>query len=228
MSDIPPLGPNVPAAPRGAPSRASTAGRWARLDALDADRHAADLWLALRGARSVWTYMADGPFVDQSSFLAWLRAREKLSDPLVFAVTEQGAGRTLGLLSLLAIRPEPGVAEVGQVLFSPPLQRTRAATEAIYLIMRRVFDELAYRRLEWKCDDLNAASKRAALRFGFRHEGLFRRHMIVKGRNRDTAWYAMIEDEWPSAREAMERWLSPDNFDDTGRQRASLASLRAR
>jgi RimJ/RimL family protein N-acetyltransferase len=208
--------------PRNQPSRAPIAGRWARLEPLDAERHGAVLWTALRGADAAWAYMSHGPFADDVSFLDWLRARERLSDPLFFAIVDLVSGSALGLLALMAIRPEAGAIEIGHILFSSALQRTRVATDAIHLVARLAFDGLGYRRLEWKCDELNAASRRAALRFGFQFEGVFRQHMVVKGRNRDTAWYALLDGDWPAARGAFERWLSPDNFDSEGAQRSKL------
>lgn len=228
MKQPAPPGPRLPDwTPRSLPPRVPIAGRWARLEPLDAAAHGASLWDAVRGTDDLWAYMADGPFVDEAQFCDWLRARENLVDPLSFVVVDQASGRALGLLALLAIRPESGTIEIGQVLFSPLLQRTRMASDAIYLAARLVFDGLGYRRLEWKCDDFNAASKRAALRFGFRFEGVFQQHMVVKQRNRDTAWHALLDRDWPGARGAFERWLAPDNFDADGRQRSKLRSEAA-
>ena len=146
-------------------------------------------------------------------------------DPLFFAIIEQASGKASGMASYLNIVPDMGCIEIGHIWFAPPLQKTRAATEAIFLMMRHVFDDLGYRRLEWKCNALNEASMRAARRFGFTYEGTFRQHMVVKGRNRDTAWFALLDREWPAVRAAFERWLAPENFDGQGRQRMSLTAL---
>jgi RimJ/RimL family protein N-acetyltransferase len=173
----------------------------------------------------LWTYLAYGPFADQGAFERWLAARARSDDPLFFAIIEGASGQASGMASYLNIVPANGCIEIGHIWFAPPLQKTRAATEAIFLMMRHVFDDLGYRRVEWKCDALNAASRGAARRFGFTYEGTFRQHMVVKGRNRDTAWFAMLDREWPAIRAAFERWLAPDNFDAAGRQRRSLRAL---
>jgi RimJ/RimL family protein N-acetyltransferase len=179
-----------------------------------------------QGDPSLWTYMSDGPYADVGELRNALIEAEDSEDPLFFAVV--GDGRVLGRASYMRITPAFGVIEIGNIVFAPGLQRTTAATEAIYLLARRAFDDLGYRRLEWKCNALNAASRRAADRFGFTFEGVFRNHQIVKGRNRDTAWYAIIDADWPVIRSGFEAWLSPDNFDDDGIQRAELARLIAR
>ena len=153
--------------------------------------------------------------------------RARSSDPLFFAIVDPATGEAAGMASYLNIVPANGCIEIGHIWFAPPLQRTRAATEAIFLLMRHVFDDLRYRRLEWKCDALNAPSRRAAGRFGFSYEGTFRQHMIVKGRNRDTAWFALLDRDWPRVRAAFERWLAPANFDPAGSQRSALAALTA-
>jgi RimJ/RimL family protein N-acetyltransferase len=220
--------PVVKHAPRRAPRRAPLEGDAVRLEPLDPVRHAADLFRAGRdggAARSLWTHMPYGPFDDDRSFGEWLQACAAFDDPLFFAVRQKPAGRAAGMASYLNIRPSDGVLEVGHVWFSPALQRTRAATEAVYLLIREAFDELGCRRLEWKCDALNAASRAAALRLGFRFEGIFYRHMIVKGRNRDTAWYSILDDEWPRLRDGFDRWLAADNFGEAGRQRLPLREL---
>jgi RimJ/RimL family protein N-acetyltransferase len=177
------------------------------------------------GDASVWTYMSDGPYADVTDLRRGLTAAEASEDPLFFAVVCDG--RVLGRASYMRITPAFGVIEIGNIVFAPALQRTTAATEAIYLLARHAFDDLGYRRLEWKCNALNAASRRAADRFGFSFEGVFRHHQIVKGRNRDTAWYAIIDADWPVIRSGFEAWLSADNFDHDGRQRAGLAQLIA-
>lgn len=178
---------------------------------------------APQGDPAVWTYMADGPYADADELRTALIEAEASEDPLFFAVVCDG--RVLGRASYMRITPAFGVIEIGNIVFAPALQRTTAATEAIYLLARHAFDDLGYRRLEWKCNALNAASRRAADRFGFAFEGVFRNHQIVKGRNRDTAWYAIIDANWPAIRSGFEAWLSPVNFDGEGRQRVGLARL---
>jgi RimJ/RimL family protein N-acetyltransferase len=224
-----PLGPPVEPLPFGrGPERTPIAGAYVRLEPVDEAAHAASLY-ALSHARpedaALWTYLAYGPFTDQAAFESWLAERAASEDPLFFAIVEEGSGRASGMASYLNIVPANGCVEIGHIWFAPPLQKTRAATEAIFLMMRHVFDDLGYRRLEWKCDALNAASMRAARRFGFTYEGTFRQHMVVKGRNRDTAWFSLLDREWPTVRAAFERWLAPENFDAAGRQRTSLRVL---
>ena len=224
-----PVGPKVQPLPSGrAPERTPIKGAYARLEPADPAAHAESLYRLSHGKTedaALWTYLAYGPFADQAAFERWLEERSRSSDPLFFAIIDQSAGHAAGMSSYLNIAPANGCIEIGHIWFAPPLQRTRVATEAIYLMCRYVFDELDYRRLEWKCDALNAASRRAALRFGFTYEGTFRQHMIVKGRNRDTAWFSMLDGEWPAIRGAFERWLAADNFDAAGRQRSSLSAL---
>jgi len=171
----------------------------------------------------MWTYLFSGPFATEAAYHQWLAAREHSEDPLFFAVVDGATGRATGLASYLRIDPPHGVIEVGHIAFSPPLQRTPAATEAMHLMMKNVFD-LGYRRYEWKCDSLNAPSRRAAERLGFRFEGIFRQAVVYKGRNRDTAWYSIIDAEWPALKTAFERWLDPANFDAGGRQQSSLTA----
>jgi RimJ/RimL family protein N-acetyltransferase len=178
------------------------------------------------GDPTVWTYMSDGPYADADDLRGALIEAEASEDPLFFAVVCDG--RVLGRASYMRITPAFGVIEIGNIVYAPALQRTTAATEAIYLLARHAFDGLGYRRLEWKCNALNAASRRAADRFGFAFEGVFRNHQIVKGRNRDTAWYAIIDADWPAIRSGFEAWLSPDNFDGDGIQRVDLTRLIAR
>ena len=199
-------------------------GRFGRVEKLDA-AHAADLWQAVQGHDRIWTYMPSyGPFPDAAAFSAWVGQRAALEDPYSYAIVDAG-GRTLGIFALMAIRPEHRVIEVGNVVYAPALQRTPLATEAQYLLARYAFETLGYRRYEWKCDALNAASRRAALRYGFTFEGVFRQHMIGKGRSRDSAWYAMLEGEWPALKSVFERWLKPENFDAEGRQKSALAAM---
>jgi RimJ/RimL family protein N-acetyltransferase len=216
------VGPPVDARPARAPQAVVLAGRFGRIEKLDPARHRVDLWEALKGHDQLWTYMAYGPFADAEAFGLWLKARPELADPFSYAIIDQ-AGSARGIITLMEIRPQMRVIEVGHILLSPALQRTPLATEAQYLIARYVFETLGYRRYEWKCDAHNAASRRAALRLGFGFEGVFRQHMIIKGRNRDTAWYAMLDTEWPARKLAFERWLRPENFDADGRQKLRLA-----
>ena len=222
-----PVGPPVDATPAPRPYPISLCGRFGSVERLVASRHGDALWAELKGHDWVWTYMAYGPFADKAAFAAWLAEREKLTDPYYYAVVDT-SGRALGLETLMSIRPDMRVIEVGNIVLSPALQRSPLATEAQFLLARYCFEMLGYRRYEWKCDALNAASRRAALRLGFAFEGIFRNHMIVKGRNRDTAWFAMTDADWPARRTAFERWLAPANFDADGRQKLRLSELNAR
>jgi RimJ/RimL family protein N-acetyltransferase len=212
------------------PPRTALEGRTCRVEPLDPDRHAAALHQANLEdeAHRIWTYLAYGPFEILDDYRAWLTDTCLGDDPLFHAIIDKNQGVACGVASYLRIDPPFGVIEVGHINFAPRLQNTRAATEAMYLMMRRVFDELGYRRYEWKCNALNARSCRAAERLGFRHEGIFRQATISKGRNRDTAWYAILDRDWPAVRQAFEAWLDPDNFDAGGRQRESLSALMAR
>jgi RimJ/RimL family protein N-acetyltransferase len=210
-----------------APPRADMLGRYCRLEPLDPDRHAAALYAANgedREGRN-WTYLPYGPFNTLDASLAWMRSTCLGEDPLMFALIDLAADEARGVAGYLRIQPELGSIEVGHIHYAPRLQKTRAATEAMFLMVRRAFDELGYRRYEWKCDSLNAGSRRAAERLGFRYEGLFRQAATYKDRNRDTAWYSVIDSEWPRLRAAFEAWLDPGNFDDAGRQKLSLSAL---
>jgi RimJ/RimL family protein N-acetyltransferase len=217
-----PLGMPVDARPADEPKAAVLEGRHGRVEKLDASRQTADLWAALAGHDQVWTYLAYGPFAEAEVFGSWLAARAATADPFCYVVIDN-AGRACGILSLMSVRPDMRVIEVGHVLLSPVLQRTPLATEVQYLLARYAFETLGYRRYEWKCNALNAASRRAAVRLGFEFEGVFPQHMIVKGRNRDTAWYGMLDRDWPARKRAFERWLAPENFDAEGRQRVRLS-----
>jgi RimJ/RimL family protein N-acetyltransferase len=212
-------------APGPRPGPVTLKGRYGHLEKLT-DGHAADLWRVFAGHGQVWTYIStDGPFANFEQFSAFIAKRAAASDPYAYAIIDS-AGRAVGYFTLLRIVPEHRVIEVGHVLYSPVLQRTPLGTEAQYLLARYVFETLGYRRYEWKCDALNAASRRAALRYGFVYEGTFRQLMINKdGRNRDNAWFSMLDSEWPARKASFERWLAPDNFDGEGRQRVSLAAL---
>ncbi len=212
--------------PARRPERAALEGELVRLEPLDPGRHGDDLFEASRGADETWYYLPYGPFAGKEEFVAWLRQRAPLEDPLAFAIIDKSSGKARGIATLMSIEPEHGSIEIGHIWLSPHLQRTRQATEAIFLMARYAF-ELGNRRLEWKCDSANAPSRRAAERFGFTFEGVFRQHRVVKGRNRDTAWYSITDAEWPARRAAFEAWLAPENFDDAGVQRLSLAEIRS-
>ncbi|MGH7060458.1 MAG: GNAT family N-acetyltransferase [Stellaceae bacterium] len=224
-----PIGPPLPGwSPRPAPPRTPLAGRFCRVEPLDPACHAADLFAAYSEDKEGrnWTYLPYGPFPGFEAYREWAQAAAARDDPLCHAIVDAASGRAVGVASLMRIDRPAGAIEVGGISYSPRLQQKPAATEAMYLLMRRVFDELGYRRYEWKCDSLNAASRAAALRLGFRYEGLFRQATVYKQRSRDTAWFSIIEGEWPALRAAFERWLDPANFDAEGRQRAALAGPR--
>jgi RimJ/RimL family protein N-acetyltransferase len=212
--------------PARLPQRVPLEGVTVVLEPVDPDRHAKALYSSSERAPEIWTHLAYGPFGSQAAFTGWLEDRAATEDPLFYAVVDRAGGGARGMASFLRMEPQPGVIEIGHIWFAPELQRTRQATEAIYLMARHAFDDLGYRRLEWKCDSLNEPSRRAAERFGFVYEGVFRQHMVVKGRNRDTAWFSIIDGEWPGVRAAFEAWLAPENFDEEGRQRRSLAGVR--
>lgn len=206
------------------PERVSLAGRYVRLEPLDGEKHLEDLWPRVGGVEhaALWTWMPDGPYLSKPEFQAALRLKAGTADPLFFAVVDQRNGSAMGVASLMRIEPRHGVIEVGGILYSPELQRSRLATEAMYLFARYIFEDLGNRRYEWKCNALNEPSRRAAQRLGFQFEGIFRQHMMLKGQNRDTAWFSMLDSEWPGRRAAFERWLDPANFDENGAQRARL------
>jgi RimJ/RimL family protein N-acetyltransferase len=215
---------------RARPPRAPMTGRFCRVELLDAARHAAELYAANSEDRDgrMWTYLPWGPYDGFDDYLAAIEGGLRREDFITFAVIDTASGKAVGVASYLNINPTAGSIEVGGIAYSPALQRKPAGTEAIYLMMRRVFDALGYRRYEWKCNALNAPSRAAAKRYGFRFEGIFRQAEIVKGRNRDTAWFSIVDSEWPGIKAAFERWLDPANFDDDGRQRVSLSALTAR
>lgn len=206
------------------PPRKAMTGHFCRMEPLDVDKHAECLFSAfsLDLSQYNWTYLPYGPFADIKSFTGWLTTSCMGDDPLFYVIINQGDNEVVGMASYLRIAPAIGVIEVGHIHFSPKMQRTPMATEAMYLMMARVFDELGYRRYEWKCDALNAPSKSAAERFGFRFEGLWRQATMYKGRNRDTTWYAIIDKDWPSIKKAYQAWLDPNNFDKDGIQKLSL------
>jgi RimJ/RimL family protein N-acetyltransferase len=228
VAPLAPLGPVVDFVAARSPSREPLHGRYVLLRPLDAAADAAELYAVSHppdGDPAVWTYLFEGPFGDLEEMRAMLERAERSADPLFYAIVPASGGVPRGVCSYLRIAPEHGVIEIGNIWFAPSLQRSTAATEAIYLLARHAFDDLGYRRLEWKCNALNAPSRRAAERFGFKFEGVFEQHMVVKGRNRDTAWYAITDRRWPALRDAFEAWLAAQNFGADGRQ---LEPLRAR
>jgi RimJ/RimL family protein N-acetyltransferase len=202
-------------------------GRFCTVELLDPGRHAAELFAAnsLDTEGRNWTYLPSGPFADFDSYRGWLEKVAAGEDPLFHTIVDLASGRAVGVAALMRIDRNNGVIEVGNINYSPLLQRRPAATEAMFLMMTRVFEELGYRRYEWKCDSLNAPSRAAALRLGFQYEGLFRQAVVYKGRNRDTTWFSIIDKEWPALKLAYQQWLAPENFDDAGRQRNGLAEL---
>ncbi|MCZ8185366.1 MAG: GNAT family protein [Beijerinckiaceae bacterium] len=212
--------------PRPLPERRILEGRYCRLEPLDAARHGDQLFEASMapGAEARHRYLFESP-MERAAFQTWLEGRAASLDPLFFAVIDRATGRVEGRQTLMRIDPAHGVIEIGSILWGPAIARSRVATEALYLFAAHAFDALGYRRFEWKCNDRNEPSKRAALRFGFTYEGLFRQHMVAKGENRDTAWYSMIDREWPALRAGYQAWLHPDNFDSNGHQRARLETF---
>jgi len=218
----------VDSTPAKRPLRISLAGRYVSILRLKSAEHGEALWEATRGVEKegLWQYLWEGPFGERGDFDVSLKAMEASEDPLYVAIVDKGTGKATGRASYLRIEPKHRCVEVGAILFSPLLQRTRGATEAMYLMMRHAFEDLGNRRYEWKCDARNEPSRRAALRLGFTFEGIFRQHMIVKGQNRDTAWFSVIDKEWPRAKEAFEKWLAPENFGGNGEQKKTLAALR--
>lgn len=206
------------------PDRAAMEGRYVRLEPLEAEAHAFDLHAAFQGHDALWDYMPYGPFASGSAYHRWAREREAGEDPRFFVLRDRASGLPGGIASYLRIAPEAGSIEVGHICISPSMQRSPAATEAMFLMMDWAF-RAGYRRYEWKCNALNLASRRAAQRLGFSFEGVFRNHLVVKGRNRDTAWFSVIDSEWPALAEAFAFWLSPANFDAQGRQRERLSDL---
>lgn len=206
------------------PGAATLEGRHVRLERLDADQHAADLFRAFCGHDALWDYMPYGPFASAASYHRWAKEQQAKTDPAFYAIRNLATGHAEGVASFLRILPEAGSIEVGHICLSPALQRGVAATEAMALMMGWAFDA-GYRRYEWKCNALNLPSRRAAQRLGFSYEGVFRNHMVIKGRNRDSAWFSVIDSEWPALREAFGAWLAPANFDARGRQRERLSDL---
>lgn len=221
-----PIGFAVPQwTPPSIPPRIPLQGRFCRVEPLTVAQHAADLYSANQADTGhMWTYMGYGPFANLEDYVAWMTRVCQGTDPLFYAIVEQGTGKAVGVASYLRLDPANGAIEVGHIAYSPLLQRMPAATEAMYLLMKQVFD-LGYRRYEWKCDSLNAPSRAAAQRLGFSFEGIFRQAVIYKGRNRDTAWYAITDKDWPALQAAFTQWLTPANFDNQGQQRMALSTL---
>ena len=213
---------------RPRPDADALEGRWCRLERLDPAKHGDSLFDASTapGAAERFRYLFEPPPAARADFDSWIERASSGEDPRFYAVLDGATGRAEGRQALMRITPEHGVIEIGSILWGPRIARTRVATEALYLFARYAFDALGYRRFEWKCDASNEPSRRAALRFGFTFEGIFRHHMVVKAKNRDTAWFAMTDADWPSIRTGFERWLRPENFDADGRQRSSLAPAR--
>ena len=209
------------------PSRDSMLGRFCRIETLDVACHLSDLFEAYAADESgaLWTYMSMGPFATIEPLEEWMELACRGDDKLFYALIEPATGKAVGMAAYLRIVPANGVIEVGNLTYSPRMQRTPMATEAMYLMMQRVFNELGYRRYEWKCDALNEPSRRAAERLGFRYEGLFRQALVYKGRNRDTAWYSILDKDWPTIEQAFENWFDLANFDAEGQQKQTLATF---
>ena len=225
MSDEARLGREVKNwTPPPRPADDAMEGRVVRLEPLNADAHAADLHRAFAGHESLWDYMPYGPFVSAGAYHRWAKEREAAEDPRFFVLRNRATGHCGGIASYLRIAPEAGSIEVGHICISPEMQKGLAATEAMWLMMDWAF-RAGYRRYEWKCNALNMASRRAAQRLGFSYEGIFRNHLVVKGRNRDTAWFAVTSEDWPALSEAFRAWRAPGNFDVEGRQKERLSDL---
>ncbi|MBV9785521.1 MAG: GNAT family N-acetyltransferase [Acidisphaera sp.] len=224
MSDLP-IGPEVDTVPRSLPARVPIHGVHVTLEPLHR-RHADDLFAAAAGGDASWAYLGYGPFASEEAMARHVAAAAVQHDPMFWAVRPVASGVVSGWLSLMDMQPANASIELGAIWFAPRLQRTPAATEAMFLLLRLAADDLGYRRLVWKCNALNAASRRAAERLGFTYEGTLRAHQVVKGRRRDTAWFSMVEDEWPRARAALTAWLDPANFAADGSERRALRSFR--
>jgi len=200
-------------------------GRHVTLEPLNAAGHTSALWQAVQSHDELWAWLADGPFTTEADLRQSIEQKQRGPAAVFLALIPTATGKAAGYASYMRIDPPNGVVEVGNILMSPLLQRTTAATEAMYLMARHIFEDLGYRRYEWKCNALNEPSRRAALRYGFTFEGIFRQHMIIKDQNRDTAWFSMLNSEWPVRKRAFESWLDPANFDETGQQRQSLTEI---
>jgi RimJ/RimL family protein N-acetyltransferase len=199
-------------------------GKYVIVERLDPAKHADALWQGLGGESNapLWLYMPDGPFLERAAYDAYMQTKAISQDPLFFAIVDRQTGLAVGRATFMRIDPPNRVIEVGGIVFTHALQRSRGATEAMYLMARHVFEVLGYRRYEWKCNTLNEPSRRAALRLGFTFEGIFRQHMIIKGMNRDTAWFSMMDSEWPARKREFERWLDESNFESAGNQKTRL------
>ena len=206
------------------PERITLEGRYARIEPLDAARHGQDLYASARatGAEDRFRYLFEDAPADYATFSPWLEKAASSADPLFYATVDKRTGRAEGRQALMRIDSTHGVIEIGSILWGPAIARSRVTTETLYLFASYVFDTLGYRRFEWKCNNLNEPSKRAAERFGFAFEGIFRQHMVAKGKNRDTAWFAMLDSDWPRLKVGYERWLAPENFDQAGQQKTKL------
>jgi RimJ/RimL family protein N-acetyltransferase len=211
--------------PVSAPAPTTLRGGYVTLEPLHAERHAAALWEAVRGQDELWTWLADGPFSTESELREAIAQKQAATTAVFLAVVPAATGKAAGYASYMRIEPAQGVLEVGNILLSQGLQRTTAATEAMYLMAAHAFDDLGYRRYEWKCNALNEPSRRAALRLGFTFEGTFRQHMVIKDLNRDTAWFSILDHEWPARKRSFEAWLDPSNFDDEDNQLQSLTEI---
>jgi RimJ/RimL family protein N-acetyltransferase len=209
--------------PAARPGPVTLRGRNVTLEPLSAERHTAALWRAVKGHDELWAFLFDGPFATQSALHSSIEQKQRATGTVFLAIVPESTGVVAGWASFMRMEPAHGVVEVGNILLTPSLQRTTAATEAMYLMAGHVFDHLGYRRYEWKCNADNEPSRRAALRLGFTFEGIFRQHMVVKGQSRDTAWFAMLDHEWPARKRAFEAWLAPANFTPKGHQRKSLS-----
>ncbi len=230
MPSPPDLGDPLDWSPVAPPAAAPLSGAHVLLRPVDAVADAQALYDESHephGDPAIWTYLPDGPYANVAALRRMLDWAQSSDDPLYFSIVPRAQDTAQGLASYLRITPEFGVIEIGHIWFGPRLQRSRAATEAIFLLAAHVFEDLGYRRLEWKCNALNGASRRAAERFGFTFEGVFRKHMVLKGRNRDTAWYAVTDEQWPAIARGFRAWLAPENFDERGRQRQRLGELIA-
>ena len=215
-------------APRARPERVVLDGHYVRLEPLDAARHGRELFEAsqVADAEEKFRWLAENPVADEPAFMAWAEKSQASEDPLYFAVIDKASGKVAGRQTFMRIDTQNGVIEIGNIYWGPLIARKRAATESLFLFMRHAFADLGYRRFEWKCNNDNEPSKRAALRFGFTFEGVFRQHLIVKGLNRDTAWFSIIDKEWPALEKAYEAWLAPENFDADGQQRRKLETFQ--
>ncbi|MBS1803208.1 MAG: GNAT family N-acetyltransferase [Acidobacteria bacterium] len=214
--------------PVALPNPQRLAGQFVHLAPLRAERHVAELWKGVEGHDEVWDYLSDGPYGSEAELRSALEAKESGSSAVFLTIIPVSSASVEGYASYMRMDPANGVIEVGNIMMTPSLQKTTAATEAMYLMARHIFEDLGYRRYEWKCNANNVPSRRAALRYGFTFEGIFRQHMIIKGRNRDTAWFSMLDTEWPQRKAAFEAWLKPANFDSEGQQRQSLAEIAAK